>query len=85
MPEQRYFKKCTEEKYMVIDNDDEVNELLEDWSWYEIPAWDYECRNRKFAHRVHITPRPAPQPEGIESGLSDDDYPNEGTGYFDIA
>lgn len=117
----RYFKLCSKESYAVLSDPDEIAELLSDWSWYEIPAWDYERRNRRFAHKVHITPAPdikagidtacpechcdKTQYVGLDDitgeirrqcdecgnvfypsdSISNNDFRNEGEGYFDIA
>lgn len=81
----RYFKLCGREKYLALSDPDAIDMLLSDFAWYEIPAWDYERRNRKFAHKVHITPAPESKPElGSGDDLSESDFRNEG-GYFDIA
>lgn len=86
MPEQRFFKLCGKEKYLALTDPDAIAMLLADFAWYEIPAWDYERRNRQFAHKVFVTPKPESQSEYASGDdLSEDDYRNEGAGYFDIA
>lgn len=81
----RYFKLCGANKFLALTNQDAIDMLLADFAWYEIPAWDYERRNRRFAHRVHITPALETQDIENDNALNEADYRNEGTGYFDIA
>lgn len=79
----RYFKLCGKEKYLALSNQDAIDMLLADFAWYEIPAWDYERRNRAIGNKIHVTPEPRALTSGDD--LDEDDFRNEGSDYYDLA